>query len=148
MQAWRNETQGLTLAVVSVTRQAGAALQAALAAHPPGQLAVRLRMPAEGSIDWSSAALWVLATGTVTLGALWAGYGHWAGLGRDSDTPKKVRLPWVLLLLLVACRLAVQLRLHPSGWPRRSPACGVHCSLTLAACPPACLLFTYSAGRR
>lgn len=85
MAAPRNETAGLQLAVVSLTQQAGEALQALLAEHPgAGELSVQLRMPPEGSVDWSSLLLWLIATGTVTAGALWAGHGHWAGLsGRE-----------------------------------------------------------------
>ena len=94
MSAPRNETEGLTLAVASLTAEAGAALQALLAEHSsPGQLAVALRIPKQGPIDWSSVALWVIATGTVVVGSLWAGHGHWAGLSREGSTPseKKVR---------------------------------------------------------
>ncbi len=94
MSAPRNETEGLTLAVASLTAEAGAALQALLAEHSsPGQLAVALRVPKQGPIDWSSVALWVIATGTVVAGSLWAGHGHWAGLSREGSAPseKKVR---------------------------------------------------------
>lgn len=97
MSAPRNETAGLALAVASLTAEAGAALQALVAQYPsPAQLAVRLRMPKPGPIDWSSLVLWLVATSTVAAGALWAGHGHWAGLGRESGTPssKKVGGHW------------------------------------------------------
>lgn len=90
MSANRSETEGLRIAVVSLTAEAGAALAAAAAAHPAGggdSAAVSLRMPAPGAVDWSSLALWLIATGTVAAGALWAGQGHLAGLGRESGTP-------------------------------------------------------------
>lgn len=95
MSAPRNETEGLTLAVASLAAEAGAALQALLAEHAsPGQLTVTLRIPQQGPIDWSTVALWLIATGTVVAGSLWAGHGHWAGLSREGSTAseKKVRL--------------------------------------------------------
>ena len=89
MQAFQNETQGLSIAVVSLTAQAGAGLQALAAQYPgAGQLVLRLRLPAEAAVDWSTLALWAMAVGTVTVGALWAGHGNWA-LGRDGGTPGK-----------------------------------------------------------
>jgi hypothetical protein len=75
MSANRSEVVGVTLAVASLTEEAGALLQQLLAAHPGEQLGLALRMPAEGPIDWSSLVLWMIATGTVTAGALWAGQG-------------------------------------------------------------------------
>lgn len=90
MSANRSEAEGLRIMVASLTAEAGAALAALAAAHPAGggdAAAVALRMPAPGAIDWSSLALWLLATSTVAAGALWAGQGHLAGLGRESGTP-------------------------------------------------------------
>ena len=79
MSANRSEVVGVTLAVASLTEEAGALLQQLLAAHPGEQLGLALRMPAEGPIDWSSLVLWMIATGTVTAGALWAGQGFLPG---------------------------------------------------------------------
>jgi signal peptide peptidase-like protein 2B len=94
MSAPRNETKGLTLAVVSLTAESGAALQALLAEHAsPGQLAVTLRIPKQGPVDWSSIALWLIATSTVVTGSLWAGHGHWAGLSREGSTPSEKKGP-------------------------------------------------------
>ncbi|KAL4438186.1 hypothetical protein ABPG77_010547 [Micractinium sp. CCAP 211/92] len=90
MSANRSEAEGLRIMVASLTAEAGAALAALAAAHPAGggdAAAVALRMPALGAVDWSSLALWLLATSTVAAGALWAGQGHLAGLGRESGTP-------------------------------------------------------------
>lgn len=87
MSANRSEAQGLTLAVASLTEEAGSLLQRELAEQPGRALLVTLRMPAEGPVDWSSLVLWLIATGTVTAGGLWAGHGHLAGLGRESATP-------------------------------------------------------------
>ncbi|KAL4448488.1 hypothetical protein ABPG75_005707 [Micractinium tetrahymenae] len=90
MSANRSEVEGLRITVVSLTAEAGAALAALAAAHPAGSgdaATVVLRMPAPGAVDWSSLALWLIATGTVAAGALWAGQGHLAGLGRESGTP-------------------------------------------------------------
>lgn len=90
MSANSSEVEGLRITVVSLTAEAGAVLARLAAAHPPGgapAAAVALRMPAPGAVDWSSLALWLMATGTVALGALWAGQGHLAGLGRESGTP-------------------------------------------------------------
>lgn len=93
MLAPRNETEGLSLAVASLTAEAGATLQALLAEHAsPGQLAVTLRIPTQGGIDWSSVALWLIATGTVVAGSLWAGHGHWAGLSREGSTPSEKKV--------------------------------------------------------
>lgn len=93
MSAPRNETEGLSLAVASLTAEAGATLQALLAEHAsPGQLAVTLRIPTQGGIDWSSVALWLIATGTVVAGSLWAGHGHWAGLSREGSTPSEKKV--------------------------------------------------------
>ena len=89
MAANRSEVQGLSLAVVSLTQEAGELLQQLAAQHGGGRLAVSLRMPAEGAVDWSSLALWLIATGTVAAGGLWAGHGHLAALGRDSSTPTR-----------------------------------------------------------
>ena len=92
MSANRSEVAGLTLAVASLTEEAGALLQQLVAQHSTAVagggegLTVTLRMPAEG-LDWSSLALWLIATGTVTAGALWAGQGHLAATCRESGTP-------------------------------------------------------------
>jgi hypothetical protein len=90
MSANRTEAAGLTLAVASLTAEAGAALQQLLAAAgsgASGRPSVTLRLPEEGPIDWSSVALWLIATGTVLVGGLWAGHGHLAAASRESATP-------------------------------------------------------------
>lgn len=87
MSANATEAKGLTLAVASLTEEAGARLQELMAEHHGEPLTVQLRMPDEGPIDWSSVALWLIATGTVTVAGLWAGHGHLASMGRDSSTP-------------------------------------------------------------
>lgn len=85
MSANRSEVAGLSLAVVSLTAEAGSALAALAQLARPAELAVTLRMPADGPIDWSSVILWLIATSVVAGAPLWAA--HAASLGRDSGTP-------------------------------------------------------------
>ncbi|PSC70351.1 signal peptide peptidase-like 3 [Micractinium conductrix] len=120
MSANRSEAAGLTLLVASLTQAAGDALQQLAAGGASGgggggYASVTLRMPAEGPIDWSSVALWLMATGTVIAGGLWAG--HTQTGGRESGTPtaKKGAAGGELAAVSISGRAAVGFVFAASG---------------------------------
>lgn len=70
MFANRSSTIGLTISATSITHQAGEALKQLLEGE---EATASLRQPPVGRVDWSSWALWLLATGCVLTAAWWAG---------------------------------------------------------------------------
>eukprot|EP00887_Chlorella_sp_A99_P007587 scaffold28.g7587.t1 len=72
MYANASSAEGIDIPAVSITAEAGAELKSLLDGAG-GAAAASLRQPPTGGVDWSSAVLWALATGTVVAASAWAG---------------------------------------------------------------------------